>query len=410
MTAEVEEKIALQNETATPVSNASSPDVAVPCLEVLSKSCWTPERLREAIQMLPAAELYPELMEPAAKALEGWHRRFPAKVWSRLVKIADSGTGRTQRIPKVLKEFNEAAPVLARLLTWVSESKASGQKPLDIVDLCSGFGFLSMFASELLPKDSVECIYLVDKSWANRGVQELSASSEHISNDHIYDHGEWRIPLLTLKLDLCKGADVRGLAKHVIRDVRPTILCGIHLCGTLSLRASQLFNDSVASGCGVIGLILAPCCLPKAQHRKCRFLYDVGGHRFAATDLFDRGPGNIESADGSKVKEGAYALYTRHVFKSLDTTDKTMEVIHIHRDSDRGGGTSGQNLFLVAKASFQHKGADVDVAGFGKPVVVEMDGKPRLPVMRSEQNPDVSKRMEQAVADDTSLPSDGYRG
>jgi hypothetical protein len=376
-----------------PDGGGGYPEVPAPP-EALSKSWWTPERLREAIAHLPAAEIFPELTERAADILSGWHRRFPAKVWSRFVKIADSGTGRTQRIPKVLKEFNEAAPVLARLLSWSAESKAAGQQAMDIVDLCSGFGFLSMFASELLPPDAVECIYLVDRSWANRGVQEASAHSAHISSDHIYEHGEWPIPMLTLKLDICKGADVRSLARHVIGDLRPTILCGIHLCGTLSLRACQLFNDSVASGCGVIGMILAPCCLPRPQHRKRRFLYDVGGHRFAATELFAKGNAKTDSSTAGS-SEGAYATYTNHLFECLDIEEKAREVIPIHRETDRGGGAQAQNLFLTAKAPFRHAGAALSIAEFGKPVVVEIDGQPRPPAVIVE-----SRTMRSEVASD----------
>lgn len=343
--------------------------------EANAKSAWNPEKLRETMQLLAAADLYPELAERATQILANWYRRFPAKVWSRMVKIADSGTGRTQRIPKVLKEFNEAAPVLVRLLSWVAESKAAGHGPIDIIDLCSGFGFLSMFAAELLPPESVNCIYLVDHSWANRGV-EPGQDSNHISSDHIY-RGDWPISLLTLKLDICKGADVRGLARHVISDPRPTIICGIHLCGTLSLRACQLFNDSVASGCGVIGLMLAPCCLPHRQQRKRRFLYDVGGHRFGATELFEKG--TVADSVGCSAPEGAYTAYTRHLFECLKIEEKTKENIPIHRATEKGGGQGAQNIFLTATAPFHHAGAALDTAEFGRPVVVEIDGKPRPP-------------------------------
>jgi len=223
--------------------------------------------------------------------------------------------------------------------------------------------------------------------WSNRGV-EPGPTSEHISSDHIYAHGDWPIKLLTLKLDLTKGADVRGLAKHVIRENRPTILCGIHLCGTLSLRACQLFNDSVASGCGVIGLMLAPCCLPRPQHRKRRFMYDVGGHRFAATELFEKTSKKSSDRDatdkdakesdaGCKPSEGAYLSYTRHLLDCLDVEQKTKENIAIHRETDRGGGENAQNIFLTARVPFSHAGGEPDTAGFGNPVVVEIDGKPR---------------------------------
>jgi len=130
--------------------------------EVPATSRWTPERLRKAIETLPAAVEFPELARRAGDILERWHRRFPLNVWSRFVKFADSGTGRKLQMPKVLKEFNESAPVLARLIDWVEASRKAGEPPVAIIDLCSGFGFLAMFASELLPAEHVERIYLVD--------------------------------------------------------------------------------------------------------------------------------------------------------------------------------------------------------------------------------------------------------
>merc|ERR1712107_806768 len=71
-------------------------------------SWWTPPRIREAMEALPAVALYPDLAARAADILEGWYHRFPLRVWSRMVKFADSGTGQTHRLPKVLKEFNES--------------------------------------------------------------------------------------------------------------------------------------------------------------------------------------------------------------------------------------------------------------------------------------------------------------
>jgi len=334
------------------------------------KRRWPPERLEELLLRVPAASLYPNLTRAIGPIFRKWFERFSSCVWSRLVKIADSGVGRTRQLPRVIKEFNEAAPVLARLLEWLEESSLDDGRAVDVVDLCSGFGFLAMFASELAPLGSVECIYLIDRSWPNPS----NGSSGLVSTAHIYDSGPWRIPLRTLKIDLGKGGDIRGLARHVLGDARPTLLLGIHLCGVLSLRACQLFNDAVAAGFGVTGLMLAPCCLPTQQHAKRRFIYEVGGYRFGARELR-----SIEEG-----QRGVFDSYTQHLLACLASSDKSREVIQIQSwgsHNERGAKTrrsskEEKDVFLTARAPFRHAGDALDASGFGHPVVVEGDGVP----------------------------------
>ena len=46
------------------------------------------------------------------------------------------------------------------------------------------------------------------------------------------------------KLQGVAPADLRGVARHLIADsVHPTLITGVHLCGTLALRAVQLYNE-----------------------------------------------------------------------------------------------------------------------------------------------------------------------
>lgn len=61
------------------------------------------------------------------------------------------------RRERVLKEMNECAPVIHVVMDAVSRLALDGDEKLTIVDLCSGFGFLAMFLSELLPVDKVPC-------------------------------------------------------------------------------------------------------------------------------------------------------------------------------------------------------------------------------------------------------------
>lgn len=335
-------------------------------------SRWNPERIREAIATTPAAVAFPELAARAGDILESWYQRFPLNVWSRFVRFADSGTGRKQQLPKVVKEFSESAPVLARLQAWVGDAARAGEPPVAIIDLCSGFGFLAMFASELLPAAAVEQIYLIDRGWPNRNVPGSKGGG--ISTAHIYDHGLWPIPLVTLQINVKNSRELRGLGHHVLQDPRPTIICGIHLCGTLSLRAIQLFNDGLRSGCGVIGLIMAPCCLPRRQHRDRRFCYEVGGHRFSAEELYDR---------KANVGLNAYVVYQKHLMACIEAPEKSQEEMStLGGDGGAKSGANGdghgevvaedKNVFFLARAPFRHAGdaagADAD---FGRPVVVE---------------------------------------
>lgn len=352
----------LKSDAATEAAVVEPP----PALTEKSCSRWTPARIRETIKTLPAAAVYPELVARAADILEGWYHRFPLNVWSRFVKFADSGTGRKQQLPKVLKEFNESAPVLARLMTWVDDAAQAGQPPVGIIDLCSGFGFLAMFASELLPREAVERIYLIDKVWPNRNVANSKGGG--ITTAHIYDHGEWPIPLLTLQIDVTNSREMRGLGLHIIRDPRPTIICGIHLCGTLSLRAIQLFNDGLSSGCGVSGLIVAPCCLPRKQHRDRKFSYEVGGHRFSAEELHDK------SATKDKGRT-AYEVYQDHLLACIVAPEKSREAMASlggERDAEHDKSAEDKNVFFIARAPYQHVGEAAGVnIDFGRPVVVE---------------------------------------
>lgn len=335
--------------------------------EAHSVSRWTPARMRACIWTLPAATAYPELTARAADVLELWHARFSLKVWTRFAKVVDSGVGRTNCTPRVLKEFNESAPVLSRLLQWVDEAQRNGDPPVGIVDLCSGFGFLAMFASELLPKEAVERIYLVDKVWPNRNIKGSKGGG--ISTEHIYDFGAWRIPLVTLQVDITRSREVRDLALHVIRDPWPTLLCGIHLCGLLSLRAIQLFNDGVNAGCGVTGLILSPCCLPTKQQKDLKYAYECGGHRFTAAELH-------ATRRGAGKRENAFQVYQRHLMECIQALDKSFECLGgenaMPEEGDREHTSRDNNVFFYARAPFKHAGESAGVGvDFGRPVVVE---------------------------------------
>jgi len=110
-------------------------------------------------------------------------------------------------------------------------------------------------------------------------------------------HGfDWPVRLYSLKKNIKNAENLRGIARHLVAEAQhPTLLCGIHLCGTLALRAVQLYNQ--CSLLGVCGLALVPCCLPPGIRRpqsrggllRWKRLYVVDGFGFDAIELEPRG-------------------------------------------------------------------------------------------------------------------------
>lgn len=82
-------------------------------------------------------------------------------------------------------------------------------------------------------------IVLVDKLWPMRS---SALQPHHISWHHILAPG-WPIPLETRKADLKKPNQTSQFEQHVYPPAAgPAMLLGVHLCGTLAVRAVQLFN------------------------------------------------------------------------------------------------------------------------------------------------------------------------
>ena len=129
--------------------------------------------------------------------------------------------------------------------------------PITIVDLCSGFGYLSMFLSELLPTSRVGKIVLLDKAWPMHS--QDAASAGQINPQHLFLDG-WPIRMTTSKNNMKTPAGRRSILKHVLEpSPGPVILLGVHLCGQLSVRAIEMYNTLPKATM----LALKPCCLPQ---------------------------------------------------------------------------------------------------------------------------------------------------
>lgn len=109
---------------------------------------------------------------------------------------------------------------------------------------------------------------LVDKQWP---MHNMAPAPHHMSWTHIYgSHKEvedqsipcyyetWPIRLDTAKVNLKNSTQISNVEKRLINNKGPIILVAVHLCGTLSLKAVELFNNNPE----VRFLCLKPCCLP----------------------------------------------------------------------------------------------------------------------------------------------------
>ena len=78
-------------------------------------------------------------------------------------------------------------------------------RPATVIDLCSGFGFFSMFLAELLPEPAlVREIVLVDSNWPN----PEAACTGALSTEHLTECGTWRVKLYSLKKNVKRGSVV----------------------------------------------------------------------------------------------------------------------------------------------------------------------------------------------------------
>ena len=239
--------------------------------------------LEQEMSTMRIATDYPDVLSKCVEVLRKWRASFPKSVWVRVIK---SG--------RIAKELNECAPVIERVVRHVEETVGEPNDPsqrVNVVDLCSGFGYLGMFLSELLDPKKVKMIVLLDKQWPMHGDEP---KPHQINWDHVYgvsrndetnetnettcsskttsvaDDGSsvawvpsWPIPLRTRKMDIKQAGQLRQMETHVFQKFSgPFCILAVHLCGTLSVKAVEMFNahDTASMLC------LKPCCLPEWNH------------------------------------------------------------------------------------------------------------------------------------------------
>ena len=98
--------------------------------------------LQGELEQSAAYSEHGRLLDECCAIAASWRVRF----WERRALW-----GRIRRGSRLVKELVEAAPVLARAKAQVERLQLKeGQPRLVVLDLCSGFGYLGMFLSELL--------------------------------------------------------------------------------------------------------------------------------------------------------------------------------------------------------------------------------------------------------------------
>ena len=287
--------------------------------------------LDEALSKAPNQAAYAATYAASVAAVVKWRRRYRGnpKLWNRLMK------------DKVVKELVECAPVVAACRDYV---EALSGPPTTIVDLCSGKGYLAMLLSELLPAEKVDWIILADKAWPLHGTE---VGPGHINWDHIYDYyEEWPITLTTSKTDLKSKSAVRNFERRVLDECEGSIVVlAVHLCGTLSLKALDLFNSH--EKCAL--LVLKPCCLPGIVHSKRDEIFVVGSHSFDSNEVCSNGrfKGNVWKGPPRHMIRGKFERWALNLEKGAQLRGgdgaKSLEHIVVQ---EKGGF---QNAFIFAE-------------------------------------------------------------
>ncbi|KAG7344528.1 methyltransferase domain containing protein [Nitzschia inconspicua] len=303
------------------------------------------------LQQHPLSKDYPDIFAKAPQCMTQWRRRFQDNppLWRRLFDR-----------DRVTKEFIEAVPVLDAVVRLIeSQTTTSGtttEKKYTIVDLCSGKGYLSMLLSELLTPSKVSRIVLMDKAFPMRNQQP---QSHHINWEHIYGdrptivnkqqqekeketnikgttstsstyYETWPISLDTSKQDLKASRQLANIPHHYFSTEHPAIILAIHLCGTLSLRAVQLFNDNPDT---VHFLALKPCCLPGMVHVKRHEIFRLGHHSFDSNEVCIHGKWKQNKWVGGPPRshlQDKFQVWSNHLYCGIVETDD--------KNDDCGGG------------------------------------------------------------------------
>ena len=255
--------------------------------------------LLEEVKDVPGRQTYDTVYQDSVEAIVKWRQRYrgnPA-VWKRIFKK-----------DRVIKELIESAPIIENVKKLVEESEST--EKFTVMDLCSGKGYMSMLLSEMLPSEKVERFLLVDKAWA-------IASKETKEGSEKTYFSTWPVPLYTSKQDLKQSCNQRQMKKHFFDKTDGNIIIlAVHLCGTLSLKAVEMFNTNE----NVKMFALKPCCLPPMIHAQRDDIFKIGKHEFDAKEVCSNGSFNKKDWNGPPRwhLQPKFDLWADHLFKGID--------------------------------------------------------------------------------------------
>lgn len=136
---------------------------------------------------------YLEFVDVVVWCMGEWKKCMLKSVWLCVMKLG-----------RLVKELNEFVLVLVKMMEYVWDIDVwMLSECVVVVDLCLGFGYLVMFFFEILLKEKVVEIVLVDKMWS---MMNWIFKLYYILWSYIYGEGDWKydwlIELLTRKVDL----------------------------------------------------------------------------------------------------------------------------------------------------------------------------------------------------------------
>ncbi|CAJ1448815.1 unnamed protein product [Effrenium voratum] len=136
------------------------------------------------------------------------------------------------------KELSESLCVLDEIERWKPEVLAEGQD-WHVLDLCCGKSLTSLLLAARAPKLQISAVDWVKPDQLPHYAEVGISSVEYVQQDILAKDG------------------LSALEAQIRRIGRPTLVTGVHLCGTLSAQAVELFKQPSVRAC-----ILVPCCLP----------------------------------------------------------------------------------------------------------------------------------------------------
>jgi hypothetical protein len=351
--------------------------------------------LESEFETVPNRQRYDHIYRDALQAIVKWRQRYRGNpyLWKRIFKL-----------DRVRKELIEAVPIIDAVQTVILSNNNPCDEPYTILDMCSGKGYLSMFLSEMLPPEKVSKLILVDKAWAMCNTKELK--SHHMNWDHIYGQRPpiltgtqeeqqqeqhptyfttWPIPLHTSKQDLKQSCTLRQM-KHVMFDATsgPMIILAVHLCGTLSLKAIDMFNQHPDK---VHFFALKPCCLPPMIHAQRGDIFTIGSHQFDAHEVCSNGSFTKKDWNGPPRwhLEPKFHTWANHLFQGIhvggDGSDTNTSIATTSTEDDKTCPSSQRRVVHSSK----------DGAKELREIIVQVEGGFQNTYMFAERAPLTAK-------------------